>query len=118
MIRKPLWIAAGLLVVALGACGPSQISDVEGREFADVTEFDTNCGRDESVTSALHLPGFFDAEARVLEAVQPVLDDNGANFDMSTAVDAGGIWLFVADDGVVFGAADKASGTISFCLGG
>jgi hypothetical protein len=104
------------LAVLVSSCGPQTMDAYENRVFADLPEFDPQCGIGRRVTSFMHLPEYFDSEEKVHEAVQPELDRPDSSYDLSQAVDAGGVWLFVTDDGVVFGAAEKASGTITYCL--
>lgn len=104
------------LAVLVSSCGPQTIEAYENREFADLAEFDPQCGIGGRVTSFMHLPEHFDSAQKVLEVVQPELDRTESSYDLSRAVDAGGVWFFVTDDGTVFGAAEKASGTITYCL--
>jgi len=106
------------LAVVLTACGPPQLAEVQDHVYADIAEFDMNCGLGSVVTSFLHLPDYFVSETRVLEVVGPELVKSQVGWEISSAVEAGGIWLFVATDDVVFGAADKASGKITYCAGG
>jgi hypothetical protein len=100
----------------VSSCGPQTIDAYENREFADIAEFDPQCGLGDRVTSFMHLPGYFDSAKKVNEVVQPELDRADFSYDLSRVVDAGGVWLFVSDDETVFGAADKASGTITYCM--
>lgn len=106
-------LCASLLV----ACSQPTLRDFDGRSFSSVRAFT------ESVSCSQYFEVFVDAsaqprairdEAEAMAVATSVLDASMPR--VSSAQQAGDVWLLVDVDGVVFAAMDSAGGSIGGCL--
>lgn len=119
---RPLGAKATVFAVItalLVACGPPQLTEIEGQSFSSVTEFieSFSCGSEHLgvFPSWGSEPPVIDDAAEALEMANGLLASPEQEVDR--AVRAGKVWLLVDADGFVFAAMESVGASIQGCYG-
>lgn len=109
-------IGATVFVTLLSSCGPPNLSEIEGRSFSSVSDFE------EAISCSEHFRVFpqWAVEAPVVvteaEAVEMATSLLGPSHpDVAEAVQAGEVWLLVDNDGFVFAAMESVGASTGGC---
>ena len=113
-------IALVLVVTISTACAgaPPTLDDIGGERFADVGEFreSLSCQPQLSVFVSTSQSITIESEAQAMELAESILIDSSREADR--LVQAGGVWLIVDSDGVVWAAMDSVGGSVVGCADG